>query len=161
VWRLAVVAVPAALAIGLGLFALRTWYYTGEVSLLLGTQASARAVWQPDMSFREFASAAVSSVMMVATTTDPPSYHNGAVPILTGALLSVMALAGAPLVRRLPLPLVLFTIAGFGSALLARGSAYSGRFSVHVVGATVAVLTCAIAAVFDRVKRPRSFATIL
>ena len=95
--------------------------------------------------------------MMVATTTDPPRFHNGAVPILAGAALSVMALVGAPFVRRLPLTLVVFTIAGFASALLARGSAYSGRFSVHVVGATVAVLICAIASVYYRFSRGTNF----
>ena len=153
VWRPAVIAVPAALAIGMGLFALRTWHYTGEFSLFFGTQAGARAVWQPGMSFRDAASAALSSVMMVATTTDPPRFHTGAVPILAGAALSVMAFAGAPFVRRLPLALTVFTIAGFASALLARGSAYSGRFSVHVVGATVAVLTAAIASVYYRFRR--------
>jgi hypothetical protein len=153
VWRPAAVALPVALAIGMGLFALRTWYYTGEFSVFFGTQAGARAVWQPGMSWREAASAALSSVMMVATTTDPPRFHNGAIPILAGAALSVLGVIGAPLARRLPLALVVFTTAGFGSALLARGNAYSGRFSVHVVGATVAVLTCAIAAASYRFKR--------
>jgi hypothetical protein len=158
VWRPALIALPAALAIGMGLFALRTWYYTGEFSVLFGTQASARAVWQPEMSIGEAASAAISSIMMVATTTDPPRYHNGAVPILAGAALAVMALLGAPFARRLPLALAVFTISGFGSALLARGSAYSGRFSVHVVGATVPLLTCAIAAVYGRFKRDTNVA---
>jgi hypothetical protein len=153
VWRPAALALPAALAIGMGLFAWRTWYYTGEFSVFFGTQAGARAVWQPGMSVGDAASAAISSVMMVATTTDPPRFHNGAIPILAGAALSVMALVGAPFARRLPLALVVFTTAGFGSALLARGNAYSGRFSVHVVGATVAVLTVAIAATYYRFKR--------
>ena len=132
-WRRAAVAVPAALAIGMGLFALRTWYYTGEFSVFFGTQGGARAVWQPGMALRDAASAACSSVMMVAPR-DPPRFHNGDVAILAGAAFSAMAFVGVPLVRRLPLALVVFTIAGFASALLARGSAYSGRFSVHVVG---------------------------
>ena len=151
--RPAALALPVALAIGMGLFAWRTWYYTGEFSVFFGTQAGARAVWQPGMSFRDAAAAALSSVMMVATTTDPPHFHNGAVPILAGSALSIMALIGAPFARRLPMTLVIFTTAGFASALLARGNAYSGRFSVHVVGATVAVLTVAIAAAYYRFKR--------
>ena len=152
-WWPALIGVPIALAIGLGLFAVRTWYYTGELSMLFGTQAGARAVWQPGMSIGEFASAAASSVMMVATTTDPPHFHNGAVPILAGAALAVIAAIGLPFVRRLPLALVVFTVAGFGSAVLARGSAYSGRFSVHVVASTVAVLICAIAALAEHFSR--------
>ena len=63
---------PAALVIGMGLFALRTWHYTGEFSMLrFGHKPARRAVWQPGMSFRDAAAAALSSVMMVATTTDP------------------------------------------------------------------------------------------
>jgi len=152
VWRPALIAIPLALVIGWGLLALRTRYYTGGFALPFHPQV-ALSVWQPGMSLRNLLPAMLSSVMMIATTTDPPSFHNGAVPILAGASLSVMALLGVPFVRRLPLALVVFTLAGFSSALLVRGSAYSGRFSVHVVGATVAVLTCAIAAVYDRVVR--------
>jgi hypothetical protein len=123
VWRPAVIALPAALVIGMGLFALRTWHYTGEFSMFFGTQAGARAVWQPGMSFRDAASAALSSVMMVATTTDPPRFHTGAVPILAGAALSVMAVVGAPFIRRLPLALAVFTIAGFAIGAAGREAA--------------------------------------
>jgi len=145
VWRPALIAIPVALLIGLGLFALRMWHYTGHFTLLFGPQINALAVWQPGMSLREGLSSMLSSVMMVATTTDPPRYHNGAIPILAGTILSVAAVMAAPFARRLPFVLVMWTMAGFASALIARGNAYSGRFSVHVVGVTVAVLICAIA----------------
>ncbi|HKU79534.1 MAG TPA: glycosyltransferase family 39 protein [Rhodanobacteraceae bacterium] len=145
------IAIPAALLVGTVLFALRTWYYTGEFALpWFHSQINHLAVWQPGMPLREALAAMLSSVMMVATTTDPPSYHHGALPILAGAALSVLALVGVPFARRLPLVLVAWTISGFVSALIARGTAYSGRFSIHVVGSTVAVLMCAMAAVFDR-----------
>ena len=88
----------------------------------------------------------LDSVMMVATTADPPAYHNGALPIMAGALLSLAALIGVGWLGRLPLPLVGFTLAAFSSALVARGTAYPGRFSIHVIGATVAVAVCATAA---------------
>jgi hypothetical protein len=93
--------------------------------------------------------------MMLAMTTDPPRYHNGAIPILAGAALSLAALVGAPLARRLPLILVAWTIAGFVPALLVRGNGYSGRFSVHLVGATVAVVICALAAAAPRAAAAR------
>jgi hypothetical protein len=95
----------------------------------------------------------LSSVMMVATTTDPPRYHNGAIPILVGLALSVFALIGAPFARRLPFVLTVWALSGFASALIVRSDAYSGRFSIHVVAATVAVLTCALADVYDRFTR--------
>jgi hypothetical protein len=50
----------------------------------------------------------------------------------------------------LPFVLTVWTIAGFAPALIVRSDAYSGRFAIHVVGSTVAVLTCAIAALMAR-----------
>ena len=150
VWRPALIAMPAALAIGMSLFALRTWHYTGKFTLLFGSQINALAVWQPGMSLREALASMLSSVMMVATTTDPPRYHTGAIPFLAGTALSIAALLGLPFARRLPFAAVMWTMSGFVSYLIARGTAYSGRFSVHVVGSTIAVLTCAMAALFSR-----------
>lgn len=154
--RPALIAIPLALVIGLSLFALRTWYYTGEFTLLFRPQVNALAVWQPGVSVREGLTSIVSSVMMVATTTDPPRFHNGAIPILAGTFLSATALIGVPFVGRLPFVLTIWTMAGFASALIARGNAYSGRFSIHVVGSTVAVLTCAVAAVTTRYVIPET-----
>ena len=144
-WYPPLIVLPGALAFGMFLFALRTWYYTGVFSIFYGTQAATLAVSHDGMPAGEVARAMLDSVMMVATTTDPPSYHNGSLPIIAGAALSVAALSGAGWLGRLPLALVGFTLAGFSSALVARGTAYSGRFSVHVIGATVAVVMCALA----------------
>jgi len=150
VWVPPLIVVPMAIALGMFLFALRTWHYTGHFSIFYGTQSALLAVWQDGMSFGEVARAMIDSVLMVATTTDPPSYHNGALPVMAGFALAVAALSGAGLVGRLPLPLVAFTLAAFASALIARGSAYSGRFSIHVLGASAAVVTCALAAGYER-----------
>ena len=145
-WVPVLIVVPALLALGMFLFALRTWYYTGVFSIFHGTQAGTLAVWRSGMTLDNVARNMIDSVMMVATTTDPPAYHNGALPILAGAALSVAALSGLGAVGRLPFAIVAFTLGAFSSALLARGTAYSGRFSIHVIGATVAVVVCAIAA---------------
>jgi hypothetical protein len=144
-WYPPLIVIPATIALGMFLFALRTWHYTGVFSIFHGTQAGALAVWRSGMTLDNVARNMIESVMMVATTTDPPAYHNGALPILVGAALSVAALTGAGLPGRLPLPLAAFTLAAFSSALIARGTAYPGRFSIHVIGATVAVTICAIA----------------
>ncbi|HJU41793.1 MAG TPA: hypothetical protein VJ691_03225 [Vicinamibacterales bacterium] len=151
-WYPALVVVPAAIAFGMFLFTLRTWYYTGNFSPFYGTQATSLAVWKPGMTGGDAARAMLDSVLMIATTTDPPRYHNGALPILAGAGLSLTALSGAGWVGRLPLPLVALTVAAFSSALVARGSAYSGRFSIHVVAVAVAVVMWAIAAASRRMR---------
>ena len=147
IWYPPLVVIPAAIAVGMTLFAWRTWYYTGVFSIFHGTQAASLALWKSGMPAGEVARNMLDSVLMVATTTDPPAYHNGALPIMAGAVLSLVALIGAGWLGRLPLPLIGFTLAAFSSALVARGTAYSGRFSIHVVGATVAVVMCAVAAV--------------
>jgi len=147
VWRPALIAVPLGLLIGMSLYAWRMWHYTGVFSVMYGQQIRKLPVWEPGMSVREGVAAMISSVMMIATTTDPPRFHNGAIPILAGAALSVIALIGLPYARRLPFVLAAWTMSGFASALIARGNAYSGRFSTHIVGVTVAMLMCAIAAV--------------
>jgi hypothetical protein len=154
VWRPAVIAIPLALVVGMALFAWRMWHYTGVWTVRFGPQLNYSAVWQPGMSPVDWLSAVWSSVMMLALTTDPPRFHNGAIPILAGLALSVIALIGVPFVRRLPLVLVLWALSAFAPALLVRGNGYSGRFSIHLVGSTVAVLICAIAMVFDRQQAP-------
>jgi hypothetical protein len=148
--RRTLLLVPAAVTAGMLLFAARTWYYTGMFSMFHGTQGSARAVWRPEMSVGEGLRAVGDSLLMVITTSDPPHYHNGALPVALGAAASVAALTGVGLLGRLPLAPVLFCLAGFAGAVVARGSAYTGRFSVHVIGSTAAVLTCAIALAFAR-----------
>jgi hypothetical protein len=40
---------------------------------------------------------------------------------------------------------VLFCLASLSGALVARGSAYSGRFSIHIVGITCGLAVCAVA----------------
>jgi hypothetical protein len=135
------------------LFAWRTWYYTGHFSVFYGTQSAMLRIWKAGMPLGEVARQMLDSVLMVATTADPPAYHNGALPIIAGFALSIAALSGAGWLGRLPLPLIGFTLSAFAGALIARGTAYSGRFSVHVVGATVAVVMCAIAAMAPSLYR--------
>ena len=152
-WYPVLIAVPAGVAIGMMLFAWRTWYYTGVFSIFHGTQAATLALWKSGMPAGEVMRGMLDSVLMVATTTDPPAYKNGALPILAGGALSVAALSAAGWLGRLPLPLVGFTLASFSSALIARGTAYPGRFSIHVVGATVAVTVCALATIYPTITR--------
>jgi hypothetical protein len=148
-----VAIVAACLALGLALFAARTWYYTGQFSVLHGTQGIARRVWQPDMSVSQGLAAMYDSVLMVLTTTDPPEVHNGAVPVILGVVLAIVALSGVTLPGSLPLPLVLFCLSSLVGALVARGSAYPGRFSIHIIAAATAVFMCATARAASLLRR--------
>jgi len=55
--------------------------------------------------------------------------------------------------RRLPAGVVLFFVAAIAGALIARGSAYAGRFSIHVIPVACAAFTCALAAATTGVGR--------
>jgi hypothetical protein len=150
--------VPATVAAGVALFALRTWHYTGTFSVFKGTQASLLSVWRPDMTLVDGVRAAIASVVMVLSTTDPPRMHLGAVPLFVGSFVALAALARIRPFDRTPFPLAVFALSSLAGAVVARGSAYTGRFSIHVIGAMTAVLACALAqawAAARQAARPR------
>jgi hypothetical protein len=160
VWRfraawLTAAAVCATLCAGILLFALRTWRYTGVFSFFYGTSAYRQAVWQPGMSLHAYLTALASSVMMVLTMNDPPQFDARALPIFIGAIASVLAVVGVPRLRNLPLAPVLFCLAGILPSLFARGEAYSGRFSIHLIGVSSSLAVCS-AALLWQATRARS-----
>ena len=61
---------------------------------------------------------------------------------------------GVPRLRDLPAAAVLFFFAAIAGAFIARGWAYTGRFSVHVMPITCALTVCAAASLFK--DRPRN-----
>jgi hypothetical protein len=145
-WRLTAFVV-GAVGFGTLLFAWRTWYYTGVFSVFYGTQRDLLRVWQPGTGFGSAVERMAGSVLMVLTVNDPPRFDPFALPVLTGAAAAVAALAGAPRLRALPLAPVLWFLTAIAGAFIARGSAYPGRFSVHVLPVASALAICAIAAI--------------
>ena len=153
-WRV-VIGVSVALAIGALLFAWRTWYYTGVFGLFYGTQREFLAVWKPGMPASQAMPAMASSLMMVLTATDPPAFTWHALPLLAAALIAVAALAGAPVLRNAPAPVVMLFLAGCSGALVTRGWAYEGRFSIHLFAAASALCVWALAALVRVIPRSR------
>ena len=96
------------------------------------------------MSIQDGLAATFDSLMMVLTTSDPPHVHNGALPLMGGVAVAVLALTAVGWLGRLPLPLVLFCLSSLAGSLVSRGTAYPARFSIHIIGATVALLVCAL-----------------
>jgi hypothetical protein len=87
----------------------------------------------------------VSSLMMVLTFNDPPRFAWYALPLLIGFVVMIAALFNVKAFRDVPMALVLFFAVLCSGALVARGVAYAGRFSVHLLGAGCALTVCAIA----------------
>jgi hypothetical protein len=139
-----IVIVWTTIGAGMLFFAWRSYHYTGVFSLVYGTSASRQAVWQPGMSLSAYLHSLASSVAMQATMNDPPQFDARALPIIVGLALSALALAGVRRLRDLPAGLVLFCLAGIAGAFIARGEAYPGRFSIHLIGVSCAVVACAL-----------------
>lgn len=154
-WR-AAATVTAMIAVGIVLFAWRTWHYTGVFSVFYGTSRDHLAIWRSGMSFRDVLEGAASSIVMVLSLNDPARYDPYAIPVLGGAAVALLSLAGVPRLRSLPLSLVLFFFSAVVGALVARGTAYSGRFSLHVIPVTCALSVAALASL---VKRGRPYGT--
>lgn len=143
--RRSFVAVAIALTIAIALFAMRGYYFTGSLNPLEGTQASARSIWQTSAEGLTPAQNLTRSVLMVISMSDPPRWEPRAIPLIMGIGCALLGLAGLRPFRLLPLNAVVLCVAGMAGAFVAQGSAYPGRFSVHLVPVTVALAISSIA----------------
>jgi hypothetical protein len=150
-WR-TVAVVEGTLLIGVLLLAWRNWYYNGVFSPWYGTQVKLLSVWQPGAPMALTLQRVAGSVMMVLTMNDPAKFAWYALPLLLGVIVSVLAIAGVPRLRELPFGPGLFCLASISGSLVARGSAYPGRFSIHAIAIGAAVTVCGIATIVR--KRP-------
>jgi hypothetical protein len=130
------------------LFTLRTWHYTGDFSFFAGTTMNVNSIYQPGMSIMEFAGRMADSAWMVLSMNDPPRFVWYATPLIAAPLIALAALLRVPRLRDLPLSMVLFFLASISGALVARGVAYSGRFSTIVIGSASALTIAAVASLF-------------
>jgi hypothetical protein len=61
--------------------------------------------------------------------------------VVAGVGCALLALIGTPLVRRLPLHLAIVCVGAIAGGLFARGLAYPGRFSIHLIPLAVTAST--------------------
>lgn len=152
-WWRTPVTIVSVVGLGVVLFALRTWYYTGVFSVFYGTQRDLLSIWQPSLPVVVIVQRMFGSVMMVLTVNDPARFDVVALPVLAGALVAVLAIVRVPGFRFVPLAPVLYFFAAISGALVARGSAYPGRFSMHVLPISCALAVCGLATVRRRAVR--------
>jgi hypothetical protein len=91
---------------------------------------------------------------MALTMNDPPRFDLRSVPVVAGAVVAVLALARIKPFGALPFNAVVLCLAGLSGALVARGTAYPGRFSIHLIPVTVALFVCAVSLVLRVAKTP-------
>jgi hypothetical protein len=146
---------PAAglylLVVAFGMIALaaRTWHYTASIDPFAGTTRlhnatglglTLRSLWSAS-AWRS----ALESVSMIVTVQDPPRLDIRSALVVAGFGGAALALLGAPIARRLPLSLAIMTVAAVAGGLVARGVAYPGRFSIHLIPVAVATAVSIIA----------------
>jgi hypothetical protein len=148
------VGVLGGVAFGMLLFTLRTYYYTGVFSMLHGTSASLNSVVHPGDSYATAAGNLFSSLMMLLSLNDPPRFDVRALPVIAGFAAAVLGVLRVPLFRALPFNLVALSLAAVMGAFVARGVAYPGRFSTHLIPVTVTLTVCLLS-LFGRADLPR------
>jgi hypothetical protein len=155
-WRIATRPAAAYLgtfAAGIALFALRTWWYSGVFSVLLGTSLK-----NNDLGLRPstIASPAVwsriwHSVSAVVWMNEPPHPDARAVVVVVGVGVALLALLQVPRMKDLPLSLALVVVGALASALVTHTHNYPGRMSIHLVPFAVA-MTIAAAGLLNAVR---------
>jgi hypothetical protein len=138
---------------GVLLFAWRTWYYTGVFSVLYGTQRELVATVKPEDTLWMAIVHMIQSVLVQVTVQDPPTFDPRALIVMLGVVVSFLAVLRVPWCREMPAGPALFCAAGLAGALVARGTAYVGRFSIHLLPVAVAVAVCFAANVCRRDRR--------
>ncbi len=152
---------PVAAAILLGsavamwLFTARTYHYIGVLDMFHGTQASHLSVWTQADTVVEGLQLLSGSLMMVLTMSDPPRLDPRAVPVMFGVLAAVAGVLRLGRFRALPLNVSALCLAGLVGSFVARGTAYPGRFSVHLIPVTVALSVCAVSLFLKDPRLPR------
>ena len=139
----------ACVAAGVLLFAARTWYYTGEFSVFAGTTRviNATGLGLGPASFLSLTAwrRALESVLMIVTVQDPPRFDWRSLLVVAGVATSLLALLRVGFARRLPLAIAVVCLAAVAGGLVARGVAYPGRFSIHLVPIAVAASILTVA----------------
>ena len=122
-------------AVAMWLFTWRTWYYTGFLDMFYGTQAADRSVWKAGRTPScDGVAHVISSLMMVITMNDPPAFDVQVAADHRRPARSAWRRCSALVrLRALPLNASVLALAGLTGAIVARGSAYPGRFSLHLI----------------------------
>jgi hypothetical protein len=139
-------------AVGVALFAARTWWYTGVFSVLYGTSLKNN---DTGLRLNTFFDASVWSrvwhgLRALAWMNEPPSPDPRGLLVAAGLLLSVAALLQLPKVNRLPLSIAIVSVGACVSTLFAHTHNYPGRMSIHLVPFAVAMTATAGARLLGR-----------
>ena len=152
-------------ATGVGLFMLRTWHYTGHFSLFYGTSLKNNdtGLRLSTLGSGEVWARVAHSIGALLWMNEPPHVDPRALLVVSGVLVTMLAMGQVPVLRQLPATIVIVTIGAMASALFVHTHNYPGRMSIMLVplaaAATMigaALLGRAVAAASPQKAGPRT-----
>ena len=148
----AAAAYLGTLAAGVALFATRTWWYSGVFSIVYGTSLKNNDTGLRPATLMEPAvwSRIWHSLRALVWMNEPPSPDPRALLVVSGVVLSVLALLQVPKVNRLPLSIAIVTLGACASSFLAHTHNYPGRMSIHLAPFAIAMTAIAGAKLLTR-----------
>jgi len=81
---------------------------------------------------------------MIVTVQDPPAFNIRGLLVIAGVIFAILAVLQVPIVRQLPIGLVLFCLAALSGGFVVRGAAYPGRFSLQLIPVAITVTVCCV-----------------
>ncbi len=139
-------AYGGVVAAGVGLFMLRTWWYTGAFSLFYGTSLKNN---DTGLRLQTVASADVwtrigHSLLSLVWVNEPPQPDIRAAFVVTGVAAAVLAVLQAPVLRNLPVAVVLLIAGTMASGVFVHTHNYPGRMSITLAPPAAAAAVIAL-----------------
>ncbi len=133
-------------AAGVGLFMLRTWWYTGVFSLFYGTSLKNN---DTGLRLQTVASADVwtriaHSLASLVWVNEPPQPDIRAAVVVTGVAAAVLAVSQTPVLKGLPVVIVLLMAGTMASGFFVHTHNYPGRMSITLAPPAAAAAVIAV-----------------
>lgn len=140
-------AYGAMVAAGVGLFMMRTWWYTGVFSLFYGTSLKnndtglrLQTLLSPEVWTR-----ITHSLATLVWVNEPPQPDIRAAVVVTGVAAAVLAVLQVPVLKGLPVVIVLLIAGTMASGFFVHTHNYPGRMSITLAPPAAAAAMIAVA----------------
>ncbi|HWI17846.1 MAG TPA: glycosyltransferase family 39 protein, partial [Vicinamibacterales bacterium] len=129
------VAYAALMGLSVALFMTRTWWYTGQFSVLYGTSLKnndlgLRADTMFDLQVWQRIRHSLASLVFM---NEPPQFDSRAVIVALGTIAIALAALQVPVFRRMPASITLVMIGMFASTFFVHTHNYPGRMTIPMV----------------------------
>ena len=151
-------AYSGLVASGVALFMLRTWWYTGVVSLFYGTSLKNN---DTGLRIQTLASADVwtriaHSLASLIWVNEPPQPDIRAAFVFTGVVAALLAVLQAPVLKEMPVVIVVLIAGTMASGLFVHTHNYPGRMSSTLAPPAAAAAVIAVVLMGRAGLRPRT-----